>query len=161
MVICYFININHGRFTDCPACFLAIYINGNSAALLLLWLCTRYPHVGRVGFSLFFAASCWPNISLATQMSWLYAKEAEFITVPYDLALGEITKPILWITAICQGLAAMAMTLKGKAFILGCWCGMVLCLALIPLGLRAAFPAPVVAALALYYLQGVPKHTYP
>jgi len=147
-----------------PLVFWAIYISGNSAALLLLWLCIRHPHVGRVGFSLFFAASCWLNISLAIEMSWLYAKEAEFITVPYDLflgkALGEITKPILWITAFCQGLAAVAMMLKGRAFILGCWCGMILCLALIPLGLHAAFPAPVVAALALYYLQRVPKRAY-
>jgi hypothetical protein len=97
-------------------------------------------------------------------MSWLNTREAEFVTVPYDLflgkTLGEITRPILWITAICQGLTAVTITLKGMVFILGCWSGMILCLALIPLGLHAAFPAPIIAALGLFYLQRTPENTY-
>lgn len=146
-----------------PFIFWAIYIGSNLTTLLLLWITIKHPDAGRAMLSFFFAACCLINISKAMEMSWLYAKGAEIITLPYQFflgkSLGDLGKPILWMTAGCQGLASVALTRKGLIFVLGCWCGMILLIALFPLGLRAAFPAPAFAALALYYLQKSPSHT--
>ena len=146
-----------------PFIFWAIYIGSNLTTLLLLWITIKHPDAGRAMLSFFFAACCLINISKAMEMSWLYAKGAEIITLPYHFflgkAFGDLSKPILWITAGCQGLASIALTRKGLIFVLGCWCGMILLIALFPLGLRAAFPASAFAALALYYLQKSPSHT--
>jgi hypothetical protein len=144
-----------------PFIFWGIYIVSNLSALLLLWITIKRPGAGRIVFTIFFAACCLINISKAMEMAWLYAREAEVITLPYHFllgkALGGLNKPLLWITAGCQGLASIALTHKGLIFVLGCWCGMLLLIALFPLGLQSAFPTP--AALALYYLQKRPGDT--
>jgi hypothetical protein len=147
-----------------PFIFWGIYIVSNLLTLLLLWITIKRPGAGRLVFSIFFAACCLINISKAMEMSWLYTKGAEIITLPYHFflgkALGDLNKPLLWITAGCQGLASIALTRKGLIFVLGCWCGMILLIALFPIGLRAAFPAPAIAAFALYYLQKLPGDAY-
>jgi hypothetical protein len=101
---------------------------------------------------------------MAIDTPWVYQDYADSSIPLYRKfilgAFEAIMTPLVLIIAVGQGLLAILMTLKGKLFKLGCWGGIVFCIAVSPIGSYAAFPATLFMAFALYLLQRDHNHLY-
>jgi len=147
--------MDHLPFT--PFFFVLAYITSNILAMLSILAAVKVPKVARIFFLLLFSWACWINSSMAVDTPWVYQDYADTAIPLYKQfilgAFEAIVTPMVLVIAVCQGLIAISMLLKGKLFIAGCWGGIIFGLAVAPLGTYAAFPATVFMAIALYLLQ--------
>ncbi|MEO6284236.1 MAG: hypothetical protein ABIN80_21575 [Dyadobacter sp.] len=147
-----------------PYFLVGVYIIANILAFLLIFASTRYPKLTRLFFLLLFGWAFWINSSMAIDSPWVYQDYADSSIPLYKkFILGTfeaIMTPMVLIIAAGQALLAILMTLKGKLFKIGCWGGIVFCLAVSPIGSYAAFPATLFMAIALYLLQRDHNHLY-
>lgn len=147
-----------------PVFLVAVYIVANILAFCLIFASTRYPKLARLFFLLLFGWACWINSSMAVDTPWVYQDYAESSIPLYKKfilgAFEAIMTPLVLTIAVGQGLLAILMTLKGRLFKIGCWGGIVFCIAVSPIGSYAAFPATIFMAVALYLLQRDNNHLY-
>ena len=147
--------MDHSPFT--PYFFVVAYITSNVLALLSILAAFKAPNLARLFFLLLFGWACWFNSSMAVDTPWAYQDYADTAIPLYKRfilgAFEAIITPMVLFIAVCQGLIAISMLLKGKIFRIGCWGGDIFGLAVAPLGTYAAFPATVSMAIALYVLQ--------
>jgi hypothetical protein len=140
-----------------PFFLVAVYIIANILAFFSILASTRFPKLARLFFLFLFGWAFWINSSMAIDTPWVYQDYADssipiyrkFITGAFE----SIMTPLVLVIAAGQALLAILMTLKGKLFKLGCWGGIIFCLAVSPIGSYAAFPATLFMAIALYILQ--------
>ena len=154
--------MDHLPFT--PFFFVLAYIASNVFELLSVLAAIKAPKVARVFFLLLFSWACWINSSMAVDTPWVYQDYADTALPLYKQfilgAFEAIITPMVLVIALCQGLIAISMLLKGKLFRAGCWGGIVFGLAVAPLGTYAAFPATLLMAVALFILQSHDEGQY-
>jgi hypothetical protein len=143
--------------------YLIAYIISNIVAVLMLLSAWKWPRVARLLFFALFAWACWVNWNIALYSPEDYQDFADLAVLPLykDFIQGWFhrhTTEVLGAIATCQGLIAMAMLLKGTVYKIGVIGGMVFLLAIMPLGVGAAFPCTLIMAVALYLL--LPHHDY-
>jgi hypothetical protein len=143
---------------------LALVIS-NMAALLILFCCWKYPRVGRFLFFLLFNWASYTNWSTALHTPQFYLDYADLAFLPsYTTFIkGWFSQHILLMVgciATGQLLIAISMWLKGWIFTLGTIGGIIFLLGILPLGVGAGFPFPVIAAIAFYLLLTNPSIDY-
>ena len=146
--------MDHLPFT--PFFFVLAYVMSNVLALFSIPAAIKAPKLARLFFLLLFGWACWINSSMAVNTPWVYQDYADSAIPLYrEFIMGAfepIITPMVLAIAVCQGLIAISMLLKGKWFKFGCLGGIVFGLAVAPLGTYAAFPATISMAIALYML---------
>ncbi|UFH57121.1 hypothetical protein [Spirosoma sp. KNUC1025] len=136
--------------------FWMTYSASNLAAILLMIACYKRPLIARFCLALLFGWASWFNATTAVETPWVYTDFADYAVLGYRwFILGPfepITTPFVLTVAAGQLLIAISMPLTGQLFKLGCLAGMVFSVAVLPLGLGAAFPAMLFLALGFYRL---------
>lgn len=135
----------------------AAYVVTNILAIVQVIGAHRWPVVTRLLFFLIFAMAAVVNTRTVLDTPWVYQSYAYyaiplynwFILGPFDA----VTQPMVLTVALGQALIAVSMFTKGRWFRVGCFGGILFCLAIAPLGLGAAFPATLLMALAFYRLS--------
>lgn len=133
------------------------YIISNAFAAILIVASKRHPRFTRLTILLIFAVAAAANGYLAIDAPWAYQDYADTAILPYRrFILGTfepIITPMVLVIAFCQLLIAISMLARRQFFKVGCWAGIVFCIAIAPLGLYAAFPATLLLAIALFRLE--------
>lgn len=115
------------------------------------------PIMARIGFALLFGGCCWANAitALAPPRSptdfadyAVFKHYRRFIEGPVE----QIATPVTLVIAAIQGFIALSMTLAGRPFRVGSLLGLLFCIAILPQGFGAAFPATVFTAIGFYWL---------
>jgi hypothetical protein len=143
---------------------LALVIS-NVAALLILFCCWKNPRAGRFLFFLLFSWAGYTNWKTALHTPQFYLDYADLAFLPFYTTFikGWFSRHILLLVgAIASGqlLIAVSMWLRGWIFKLGTIGGIIFLLAILPLGVGAGFPFPIIAALAFYLLLKHPSIDY-
>lgn len=126
----------------------------NVAALIMLFASIRWPRMARVLFFLLFGWACWMNLTTAIEKPQVYLDYGELTwsRLYYDFIHGWFSKHIketVSFIAICQGLIAVSMLLKGWIFKAGVIGAIVFLLAIVPFGVGSGFPTTLIMAIAL------------
>lgn len=132
------------------------YIITNICSVGLLIGSYRWPVGTRIIFVLIFSFAAFFNLFTVLKTPWAYLNFADYALPLYSkFILGlfsEITVPMVVSISLGQLIIALTMLMKGFWFQAGCLGGFIFCLAIAPLGIGAAFPAPLVMAFAFYRL---------
>ena len=141
--------------------WLPQYVGSNVFSLLLILICIRKPHVGRTLFAIGFLAAglfnTWAVTSNPQTYVAIYGSTAIepyrlFITGPFAANPALVVIPI----ALGQVLVGLFSSTSGQTAKLGLLGSMLFLLAICPLGVGSAFPAPLlmaIAALQLFTLE--------
>lgn len=137
--------------------YLVAYIISNAVAVFLLFAAWKWPKLSRTLFSLLFAWACWTNWSIAVSSPQDYLEYASltFLPVYEDFIRGWFSEHIALVVgfiATVQGLIAIALTLKGWIYKLGCVAAIIFLLSITPLGVGSAFPCTLIMAIAILIL---------
>lgn len=136
--------------------YILPYFISNLAAIIILISSIYQTKLARFFFVLLFSWACWKNYSVAHQSPGDYLAYADLAIPLYrDLINGwfknNITELVTMIS-ICQGLIALGMAIKGIWVKLACIGSIIFFLFISPLGVGAAFPFPLITALAAYLI---------
>lgn len=139
-----------------PGYLIALIIS-NIAALVFLVTAVYRSRLARFFFILLFAWACWMNWTTSQNDPAKYLEYADltFSNFYRDFIMGWFSTHIPLVVgavAICQGLIAVSLMLKGWIFKLGVIGGIIFLLAILPLGVGAGFPCTLIAAIALMKL---------
>jgi len=142
------------------------WLISNFLALILLWITFKKPKLARILLVLLFGWACWINFKTAHQHPEDYLNYAAFTPFgPYrDFIIGWFSKRITVIVstiAIGQGIIALGMLLKGVYLQIACIGAIIFLIAIMPLGIGSGFPAPLIAAIALYWIYKKNDQDYP
>ncbi|GAB3949626.1 hypothetical protein GCM10028805_26190 [Spirosoma harenae] len=116
----------------------------------------RWPILARGVFLVLFGVAAFFNTQTALDTPWVYQDFANwagplyrwFILGPFE----KIIQPMVLSIVVGQFLIAGSMMLRGKLFRIGCLAGILFCVAITPLGIGSAFPAPLLLAFSFYQL---------
>ena len=138
--------------------FLVMFTMANALGLILLLAAWKWARAARWMFVLLFAWASWTNVSTALNDPEAYLEYADLTwSKTYsDIILGPFAEHIaryVGLVAVCQGLIAFVLLLKGFILRVGCWGGIVFLLALVPFGVGSGFPCTVVMATALFVVM--------
>ena len=137
--------------------YVILLIISNAVAILQLIAAIKRPRIARVSFFLLFGWACWINWKTLLQTPEVYLEYA-------DLAWSRLYTNFIngWFAfhiklsvgfiAICQGIIAVLILLKGWLFKVGCIAGIIFLLAILPLGVGAGFPSTAIMASSLLIL---------
>ena len=142
-----------------PAAFWAAYTVCNFMALTALVVCLERPLLARLTYSLFFGVASLLNVYLAFFHPDVYLGLARYSLVPIyeSFILGwfsQHTQVFILGLATLQLWVALSIWARGWFFRAGVTTGILLLALLLPLGLGAAFPAPLNMAIGLRLLLG-------
>jgi hypothetical protein len=137
--------------------YLIGFIISNVVALFFLLCAVKWPRIARLLFFLLFTWACWMNWSFSQNNPTAYQEYADlaFFGFYKQFITGWFSRNTVWVVsviAICQGLIAVSMLLKGWIFRLGCTGGIIFLLSIAPLGVGAGFPCTISFAVALFIL---------
>lgn len=137
--------------------YLILYVISNVVALTMLWASWKQHRILRLMFFLLFAWASWTNWMEAIRSPQFYLDYADltFSAYYYDFIHGWFSHHItlaVGIIATCQALIAISMLLKGLILKIGAMGAIIFLLAIIPLGVGAAFPCTLVMAIAMWSL---------
>ena len=137
--------------------YVLLLVISNAIALLQLIAAIKWPRLAKLSFFLLFAWACWMNWTTSHQTPDAYIDYANltwsrwysnfihgWFAAHIPLAVGFI--------AICQGLIAIALLLKGVVFKTGCIAAIIFLLCIVPFGVGSGFPATVIMAIAIFIL---------
>jgi hypothetical protein len=132
-------------------------IGFNVLSLFFLLAAVKWPRLSRLLFFLLFAWAGCTNWIVSHQHPAYYREYADLTFVPLyrDIINGWFSHhvPLLvGIIAICQGMIAVSMLLKGWIFKLGCIGGIIFLLSIAPFGVGSGFPCTIIFAIALVIL---------
>ncbi|GAB2824323.1 hypothetical protein [Ferruginibacter profundus] len=145
--------------------YVILLLISNGIALLQLIAALKWPGWARLSFFLLFAWACWMNWTTSQQTPGVYIDYANltwshwysnfihgWFAAHIQLAVGAI--------AVCQGLIAITMLLKGWIFKAGCTGAIIFLLCIVPFGVGSGFPATVVMAAAIVILLKKNRNTF-
>lgn len=141
-----------------PSVFWTAYTACNILALIALLVCLEKPLLARLVYSLFFGLACALNVYLAFFQPETYIELAEYTLAPIykSFILGwfsQHTQTFILGVATLQLWIALSIWGKGWFFRGGVIAGLLLLALILPLGLGAAFPAPLNMAIGLRILM--------
>jgi len=141
------------------------WLTSNAFALILIWIAYKKPKIARWLFVLLFSWACWINFKTAHNSPEDYLNYASLTPFgPYrDFIIGWFAERItllVSIIAIGQGIIAFGMLLKGVCLQLACLGAILFLMAIAPLGIGSGFPAPIIAAIAVYIIFKKEGHEY-
>lgn len=147
-----------------PAYIVALIIS-NIVAILFLVSAFRWPRTTRVLFFLLFAWACWMNWTTSQRTPEVYLEYAELTWSSWysDFINGWFSNHIplaVGFVAICQGLIAISMFLKGWIYKAGGIGAIIFLLAIAPFGLGSGFPCTITFAAAMIVLLGEGRNEY-
>lgn len=140
-----------------PAVFWTAYTVCNILAMAALLVCLERPLLARLTYSLFFGVASVLNMCVAFFQPEAFLDLAQYSLVPIykSFILGwfsQHTQGFILGVATLQLWVALSIWAKGWFFRAGVTTGIVLLALLLPLGLGAAFPAPLNLAIGLRLL---------
>ncbi len=137
-------------------------VASNLVALLLLFLSWKRKNTARLLFAMLFFWASVTNRMTATQYPDTYLEYGKYAIPLYKKIInGEFSSHItgyVCTIAVAQLLIALGLLARGMVVKISCIGGMIFLLAIAPLGLGAAFPFSIIAALALFILY---RHYFP
>ncbi|EAR01427.1 hypothetical protein [Maribacter sp. HTCC2170] len=129
----------------------------NLIAILILSAAIRLPKLARLLIALLFFWAFWLNLTTSQYNPGEYLNYAKL--TPFSWLADFINgwfKPnitlMVTIIAIGQGLIGIGLLLKNQIVRIACYGAIVFFIAIIPLGIGAAFPATLITALAVYFI---------
>jgi hypothetical protein len=135
---------------------LIAYIISNIAGLLFLWVAIKNTKVARLLFVVLFGWACVVNYTGAHKNPLVYLDYSKTAVGFYRSFINgwfsEHITTIVTVIAICQGLVAIGMLLKGIWVKFACIGGILFLVGIAPIGYYAAFPFSVTVALALFVI---------
>jgi len=138
--------------------FLLPYIISNAVGLLLIYICYRWFKAGRIIFGLIFLAAGIFNFYTAGKSPGAYVEiygDSVWFSFYKDFIYGFFSQHVtLLVRTIAVGQLAVGifLFLRGAFFKLGILGGIIFLIAIIPLGIGAAFPCTLFMAFGLYLL---------
>ena len=145
--------------------YLIPWAVSNIIAILFLVSSIRKPKLTRLLFVLLFIWASWINYITVHKNPNEYLNYATF--TPFKLYADFIndwfrSHITIFVTLISfgQALIAIGLLLKGWIVRLACFGAIVFFLAIVPLGIGSAFPATIIASVAIYYVQKNDKLNY-
>ncbi len=125
----------------------------------------RRPAFVRFMLFLIFLGAAFFNTRTALNTPWVYQNFADHAIAPYrTFILGTfeaIIQPMVWSIALGQVFIAVTTLMKGNWYRLGCLSGIIFSVCIAPLGLGAAFPAPLIMAATFYQLYRQQEYSTP
>lgn len=145
--------------------FQLLYIVSNIAALVIWVIAWKSARLGRAFYFLLFALASWMNWNTAihSPQSYLEFADLSFLNVYKQFIRGWFSQHILLsvgFIAGSQAVIAISLLLKGKILKAGIVGAALFCLALVPLGIGAAFPCTILLAFGLHVLFYKPAQDY-
>lgn len=144
-----------GRMTSERAILIA-NLASNLVALLILFVCRRWPRVGRGLFFVLFLWASQVNLRLALTRPAVYLDYARWAVEPYRrFILGPFAQhatELVAAIAVGQLIIALLIALRGRAVKLGLAGAILFLLAIAPLGRGSAFPFSLIVSAAALLL---------
>ena len=137
--------------------YLVLLIISNVIAILQLIAAVKWHRMAKLSFFLLFAWACWMNWTTSQQTPDVYIDYANLTWSQWygNIIHGWFARHIqlaVGFIAVCQGLIAISMLLKGIVFKTGCIGAIIFLLCIVPFGVGSGFPATVIMAAAIFIL---------
>jgi hypothetical protein len=136
--------------------FLTGYLISNGAALILLFFSVTRQRMARILFFLLFVFASCINWKMALQSPQDYINTADFALILYrPFITGWFSHHVLLVVGFIgtsQFLIGVSMLLKGWVYRTGMIGAIVFLLAIMPLGIAAAFPSTLIMAYGMVWL---------
>jgi hypothetical protein len=137
--------------------YVTLLIISNTVALLQLVAAIRWPRLARFSFFLLFAWACWTNWneSQLTPHSYLEYADLTWSNVYRNFINGWFADHVqlaVGFVAICQGLIAVSMLMKGWILRTGSIGAIIFLLSIMPFGVGSGFPSTAIMAVAIFIL---------
>jgi hypothetical protein len=137
--------------------YLVGYLAFNILAVFFLFAAVKWSRVARLLFFFLFAWACVMNWTFSQNDPTAYQEYADLTFSPIykGFITGWFKSNTVWIVgtiAICQGLIAISMLLKGWIFRIGNIGAIIFLLSIAPLGVGSGFPCTIFFALAMFML---------
>jgi len=145
--------------------YLIPYIISNVVSILLIFICSKWPKVGKIVWGVFFLAAGIFNLITAFKTSHVYVESyGQTAIVPFykDFIYGTFSEhTTLFVSLIASGqiLVSILLFLKNVLFKFGLIGGMIFLIAISPLGIGSAFPSTLLMAISLFILFKKEKGT--
>ena len=145
---------------------LIAYVISNASAIFILLSSIKWPRIGRLLFFALFAWASWANwkMALNNPQDYLSYADLTFLPIYKSFILGwfnDHVTPAVGCIATAQGLIAVSMWMKGWLYRLGIIGGITFLIAIIPLGVGAAFPCSLLLAVGLGFLKNQNTYLWP
>ena len=146
--------------------YIAPWLASNILALVLLFFCWKYPRMGRYGYALVFLIAAITNTKMAIDDPEVYLNYGELaiLEVYEDFINGFFashTRDVVMSIALCQFLISVGLFID-KIFYKPALIGATFfAVALIPLGVGAAFPMPLLMVISFWLLYFEKKRISP
>lgn len=137
--------------------YVLLLVISNVVAILQLIAAIKWPRIARLSFFLLFAWASWTNWRVSQRNPEFYLEYADLTWSGWyrnfikgwfadhiELAVGFV--------AICQGLIAISMLLKGWIYKIGSAGAIIFLLSILPFGVGSGFPCTTVMAAAIFVL---------
>lgn len=123
-------------------------------SIIMLLVAVWWPRIARVLFFLLFAWAAFTNWQTSQQTPVVYVEYADLVwsNLYKDFINGWFAKHVELVVgfiAICQGMIAITMLLKGIIFRMGAISAIVFLAAIIPFGVGSGFPTTLIMCIAL------------
>jgi hypothetical protein len=132
------------------------YIVTHTMAFILVFICFKWPQIGKVTWGIIFLLAGIFNIYTASSNPQAYLSYGEHAIRPYQQIINGIfsihTSLFVILIGCGQILVGLLMLMKRKLFYIGILGGTVFLLAIAPLGIGSAFPSTLLMALSLAVL---------
>ena len=137
--------------------YLLLLAISNIVAILQLIAAIKWPRISRLSFFLLFAWASWTNWTTSQHSPQFYLEYADLTWVGWyrDFIKGWFSQHIrsaVGFIAICQGLIAISMLLRGWVFRIGAIGAIIFLIAILPFGVGSGFPCTGIMAAAIFIL---------
>ena len=138
--------------------YLIPYIISNVVSVLLIFICYKWPKIGKIVWGLFFFSAGIFNIYTAIRTPHVYAEvygQTAIFSFYKNFIYGIFNElATLFVTLIGSGqiVVAILLFMRKSLFNLGILGGMIFLIAISPLGIGSAFPATLIMATSLFVL---------
>jgi hypothetical protein len=142
--------------------YVFLLIISNTVAILQLVTAIKWPRIAKISFVILFAWAGWTNWTTSQQHPEFYLEYASLAWINWysnfiNGWFAENIKLVVGFIAVCQGLIAISMLLKGWVFKTGCIPAIIFLISILPLGVGSGFPCTAIMAIAIYIL--LKKHS--
>jgi hypothetical protein len=137
--------------------YVTLLIISNIVAILQLVAAIKWPRMARLSFFLLFAWASWTNWTESQRSPLFYLEYADLTWSSWyrNFIKGWFAEHIqlaVGFVALCQGLIAVSMLLKGWIYKIGSVGAVVFLLSILPFGVGSGFPCTAIMAIALIIL---------
>ena len=142
--------------------YLLLLAISNIVAILQLIATTKWPRIVRLSFFLLFAWASWTNWTTSQRSPQFYLEYADLTWIGWYRGFingwfAQHIKSAVGFIAICQGLIAISMLLRGWIFKVGAIGAIIFLVSILPFGVGSGFPCTGIMAVAIYIL--LKKHS--